>query len=1066
MQNYLRDQLQASLGDGYAIEHELGGGGMSHVFVARDNALKRQVVVKVLAPELAAGVSHERFRREIELAASLQHPHIVPLLHAGDAGGLLYYTMPIVTGESLRDRIAREGSLPILDTVRLLRDVVDALAYAHRRGVVHRDIKPGNVLLTENHAMVTDFGVAKALSDSAGASDGGALTSIGVALGTPAYMAPEQAAADPHTDHRADIYAVGVLAYELLAGVTPFTGASSQALLVAQLTDDPEPVTKYRPSTPPRLASLVMRCLEKNPADRWRSADELMKQLDIIAATLDDGGIADFAADGAGKQSGRRTHLGFPLIALLYFLTSAAVLASVKLATVQLGLPDWTFPGSVVLLLVGLPVVVVTAISHRRVSLRATRASRERPSGRLGSVTWRKTIFGFLLAFAFLGIVVAGYMAMQTLGIGPVRSLLAAGVLKERERILVADFANQTPDSLLGGVVTEAFRIDLAQSPVVTVLQANYLRDALARMQTPSNTPLNLTLAREIAIRDGIKAIIAGEISEAGARFVVSAQIVSAQTGEVLAAARETASDSSGIIGAIDDLSRTLRERIGESLRTIRANEPLDQVTTGSLEALRRYTQAIRAIEVEGDFSRGIDLLQEAVALDTTFAMAYRKLGQHLGNVGTRRTLAVDALTKAYRYRERLTERERYLLLGTYYWSVLGDRHRAIASYRTLLETYPRDHIALINIGNGYAQVRQFERSEEVSRRALEIDSMGRFGYSHLAFAEGSLGKMAEARATVDRGIARLPRNPDLRYFRASMLASSGDFAAAEAELRSLRERHGESQFWVQATNTALAQLASAQGRLAEAEQYVETAMAAAEAEGTGANYILGAVRLALADIALRQNSSRALQRLDRALARHPLGEMEPLDRPYRQVALVLALADKPERARTVLREREAVIAADLRRADLLRLAQEEHTTLGALAVAEKRYADAIAEFRSADIGPCRICALSHLGGAYELAGALDSTLEVQRRYLTLPALDRVFNPVPNVTAAGFGDGLFLTLIHKRLAELYEERGERASAVRHYARVVELWKDADMELQPVVTQARRQLAKLENSPVR
>ena len=205
------------MGDAYLLERELGGGGMSRVFLAHERALGRKVVVKVLLPELAAGVNVERFRREIQLAAQLQHPHIVPLLSAGEAEGLPYFVMPFVTGESLRKRVAREGEFPIAETVRILRDVVSALAYAHGYGVVHRDVKPDNVLLSGGVAVVTDFGVAKAVSAS---SEPGAtgLTSLGVALGTPAYMAPEQATASPQTDHRADIYALGVVAYEMLTG--------------------------------------------------------------------------------------------------------------------------------------------------------------------------------------------------------------------------------------------------------------------------------------------------------------------------------------------------------------------------------------------------------------------------------------------------------------------------------------------------------------------------------------------------------------------------------------------------------------------------------------------------------------------------------------------------------------------------------------------------------------------------------------------------------------------------------------------------------------------------------
>ena len=273
-------RLQRAFGDAYHLERELGGGGMSRVFLATETALGRKVVLKVLPPELGAGVNIDRFRREIQLAASLHHPNIVPLFTAGEADGLLYYTMPLIEGDSLRTRLAREGELPVGEVVRLLRDVADALACAHEHGVVHRDIKPDNILLSRHHALVTDFGVAKALSEATG---GTSLTSAGVALGTPAYMAPEQATADPHVDHRADIYALGALAYEMLAGRPPFIGPTPQAVLAAQVTQAADPVGRLRPSVSPALAGLVMRCLEKRPADRWQNADELLQQLDSMA---------------------------------------------------------------------------------------------------------------------------------------------------------------------------------------------------------------------------------------------------------------------------------------------------------------------------------------------------------------------------------------------------------------------------------------------------------------------------------------------------------------------------------------------------------------------------------------------------------------------------------------------------------------------------------------------------------------------------------------------------------------------------------------------------------------
>ena len=290
------ERLTKALESSYVIERELGGGGMSRVFLAEERALERRVVIKVLPSEFTAELSADRFRREIRVVAQLQHPLIVPVLQSGEAADLLYYTMPFVDGESVRSLVARQGPLPIPSVIRILRDVLDALVVAHARGIIHRDIKPDNILITGQHALVTDFGVAKAISQSAAGSGS---TTTGLAVGTPAYMAPEQVAADPGVDHRADIYAVGVLAYELLTGRPPFVGATLQAVLAAHVTQLPEAVTRHRPSVPPRLADLVMRCLEKQPADRPQSAEEVLKELELVEV----GATAERALPAARRRT-------------------------------------------------------------------------------------------------------------------------------------------------------------------------------------------------------------------------------------------------------------------------------------------------------------------------------------------------------------------------------------------------------------------------------------------------------------------------------------------------------------------------------------------------------------------------------------------------------------------------------------------------------------------------------------------------------------------------------------------------------------------------------------------
>jgi eukaryotic-like serine/threonine-protein kinase len=280
----LLDDLKDALGDAYTIERELTGGGMSRVFVAREHALGREVVIKVLPPDLAAGVNRDRFRREVQLAARLSHPYIVPLLHAGEHGQLLWFTMPYIDGESLKTVLERDGPMPVGEVIRLMHDVVEALAYAHSRGVIHRDIKPGNILYDGRHALVTDFGVAKALS--AALSFGPGHTTSGMAIGTPAYMAPEQLAADPSADQRVDIYAAGLLAYELITGSSPFSAKSPTATMTAQLTRVPEPLHISRPDVPPALSQLISRCLAKSPDDRPQTAKEVLDELDKISGAM------------------------------------------------------------------------------------------------------------------------------------------------------------------------------------------------------------------------------------------------------------------------------------------------------------------------------------------------------------------------------------------------------------------------------------------------------------------------------------------------------------------------------------------------------------------------------------------------------------------------------------------------------------------------------------------------------------------------------------------------------------------------------------------------------------
>jgi eukaryotic-like serine/threonine-protein kinase len=1043
----LEQRLQAAVGDQFRILKELGGGGMSRVFLAEESRLGRQVVIKLLPPEMSAAVNVERFEREIQLAARLQHPHIVPLLTAGANGDLLYYVMPFISGESLRIKLAREGELPIGEAVRILREVVDALSYAHRNGVVHRDIKPDNILLSEGHAVVTDFGVAKAVSESSGRSS---LTSLGVALGTPAYMAPEQAAADPHVDHRADIYAVGALAYEMLAGRPPFTAPTAQALLAAQITQAPDPVARYRPSVPPGLSHVVMRCLEKRAADRWQSAAEIVPQLDVMS-TPSAGTMPVTAATVVSTGTEKAIRRGHPLrVAILFGLGSLAVIAVVRLLVNRLGLPEWVLYGAGGLLLVGLPIMLATGLHERqRAVARTTGLHPSTPAGGIARwLTWRRALVGGAAAFAVLGAVAAVYTAMRLLGIGPVGTLVASGVLKDREPLVLADFENRSADSTLGPSLTEAFRVDLSQSPTIRLLDASGVADALQRMERSGGANLPAPLARELAEREGIKGVVTGQIDPVGKGYVLSASLIGSADGRVLTAVRETAADEGQLLGAIDQLSKKLRERVGESLVSIRENPPLEQVTTGSLPALRRYSEALR-LEENDKSEAAIPLLQEAVALDTGFAMAYRKLAVILGNMGGDEAGQVAAATRAYSHRDRLPELEADLTTGYYHQFVEYDPARAIAAYQAALGVDPDNTVALNNLSVALQQGRRWAEAESLAVRATRLGRAASF-WTNAVVAQVAQGHFTAADSTLARYAAAAPASPVLLLLRAKLAIARQDYAAGGRLLSQLRSAQSASPGWQAFTSAELSRVSRLTGRIGEAERYLRLNMAESESRGALGNYLMDAADLARLQLDFRGRPDSGLALLSAALARHPLARVAVPDRPYPLLVAAYANLGKADEARRLWREYEASLPESMRRGDQLR-----YYAAGAMAEAERRPEQAEAAYGQwyKELGECGMCGLFDLARLADQAGRTDSAIALYDRGFAIPSLERYRL-----------DAIELAPALKRAGELSEAKGDRAKAADRYRRFVDLWKNADPELQPGVRDVRARLAKLSTEP--
>jgi tetratricopeptide (TPR) repeat protein len=1033
-----RSKLQDALGGAYTLEQELGGGGMSRVFVARENALGREVVVKVL-PTDVAGVSVERFKREIMTAARLQHPHIVPLLSAGEVDGVPYFTMPFVKGEGLRQRLRREGQLPAAEAVRLLRDVAAALAYAHREGVVHRDIKPDNVLLSGGSATVTDFGVAKALRDAAGTSAGESLTQIGIALGTPLYMAPEQAAADPGVDHRADLYAFGVMAYEMLAGAPPFSGRPAQELLVAHLTERPESILAKRPDLSPELASLIMRCLAKRPEDRPQSADDIVAALDQVTTT---GGRTRITTVLLGPLASSEPVGGTGRRAFALYLAAAALTALMaKIAVVLFALPDWVFTGAAALLALGLPLFAVTAWRHRRAKVRHT------PGGAGGiRPTWRQAAVataGTLVSYALF---VSGFVMLRALGIGPGASLLAAGKLKDHEQVLVADFATRGTDSTLAGVLTEAFRTDLRQSKVVTLVQDGTVRQALARMQRPAASRLDSTLAREVAQRLGIKAVIGGEVQAVGTGFLLVARLTDAGSGNELVAFRESAADAGALIPAIDRLSKKLREKIGESLRQIRAEPPLEQVTTASLDALKAYAEGSRLMERDGDLREAMAHLENAIKLDTTFAMAYRKLGILLSNTGIDRPRGDRLIIRALAYSQRLPELERFLTEGTYYMNVANDREKALAAYRAALTLDPQNYIALNNAAIVLLDLRQPAEAERLLKRQIAADSSRASAWSNLVSALAAQGKMGEARKAAEAAVAHFPQAAPPAINLATLEFVDGQYDGALATLARFEKSMSpspENRLTVAGFRQGIDMT---RGRLAAAFAGARASLQEVRAFGVQFTPLDTAMGFASSEVFFLGDTAGARRRVDQALAAAPLAKMEPARRPYYTLAQTHAYTGRPALARQVIADHDAAIRDSI----TLRAERDQRNlTMGAILLAEGKAPQAIAELRKADLGKCTACVLPLLGYAYDLAGERDSAIAVLDRYRRSTDLSR-----SNL------DQQFLAASLKRLGELYDQAGDAKHALEAYEQFTRLWQDADPALQPKVKQVRARAEQL------
>jgi tetratricopeptide (TPR) repeat protein len=734
----------------------------------------------------------------------------------------------------------------------------------------------------------------------------------------------------------------------------------------------------------------------------------------------------------------------------LYAGASWLVLQVVDVVKDNLGLPDWVFPFAMLLLLIGLPIIVATAVVQGRhaagargqaedsgVSAAAPAAAGSRSSRRL--FTWRNALVGGGLAFVLLAVVTTGFMLMRNRGIGPVGSLVAKGMLESQAPIVLAQF--ESPDPSIGSAATEALRIDLSQSNVVSLVDPASVAQSLTRMQRPPGDPVTLEVAREVAIREGYAAVIAGQITAVGNGYQLTARIVDAASGQTLASDRQSAANADEIIPAIDRLSSRMRERVGESYSDLRADEPLHRVTTASLEALKKYSQGVEIFEVGGDEAVGNALLEEAVEIDPAFAMAWRKLG--LTRTGGR-ARRIEAFERAYELRDRLTERERLLTEATYYSQVTRDHQGAITAYERLIELDPNDDWALNNLGAEYADLGEWAQAERYFEAASAVDSTNVLSFRNTAAAEINLGKLDEAEATLAWTLEQFPGDGTTAGYAVALEINRGEYEAAKVAVERFDEIGSEPAVMMQKSSW-LASIAATQGKLAEAEDLMMAASRHHGASGRANPMMSMALGLAWIDLNVREDRERARNRLETFLEADGFQEEPPLDRPYVQAIRLLSVTGTRAEVESMKQEFESVVPEEYRQD----LADDYLDWDANLLARGGNYEAAIDRVREQDPRDCELCRYLPLASYFDKAGRADSAIAYYEGYANAFATYRVFWDANNL-----GPTL------ERLGQLYDEQGDLEKAAVYYARFVDLWAEADAELQPRVAAARARLEEI------
>jgi serine/threonine-protein kinase len=687
-------KVKQALADRYTVEKILGEGGMATVYLARDIKHNRKVAVKVMRPELAATLGADRFLREVEIAGQLSHPHILPMYDSGSAKGFLYYVMPYVEGESLSARMKREGQMPVEDAVRIAREVAEALGYAHERGIVHRDIKPANILISGGHALVADFGIARAVG-----AGGDAITATGLAVGTPQYMSPEQASGARDVDGRADIYAVAAVLYEMLAGEPPFTGPTAQAIIARSLTEDPRPLSKVRTSVPAQLSSITGRGLAKSPADRPASAAAFASAL-------------SFAMQGSGGTPITGTQVASrgpsPLMVWgLFVVGSLGGLFIVSSMAKRWGIPMLAGLGFAALLIaIGAVVLTLTGKAEKK-----RRAGIETPNFE-GMLTWTNAAIGGALALGFWAIV-ASFFAIKTPGGSDGGVRLAIRPFEMR--------GGETQDQYLGEGIADEVRGKLTMLPGFQVTARS------SSDQYKQTTKSLQQIGKELGVDYLLTAVVRLQKNgTGGGRVQVVPELITTRTGA--ATWQQTFdSDLTDMFQVQSQIASRVAGALGVALGAD-DQKHLEERPTSNPAAWDLYLKG-RAIVSRDPASLRTQsgFFDQAAALDTSFALAYARLAISLGALYTNGTpdpgiaaRCKEAAERALRIAPDLAFS--HAAMASYARSVEQSPERAEEHVTAALRLAPNEPDILTSAAGYYASQGRWEDAITYAERARKLD--------------------------------------------------------------------------------------------------------------------------------------------------------------------------------------------------------------------------------------------------------------------------------------------------------------------------------------------------------